>query len=301
MDSIQRIALGSIGVGLLVLALKYLAFWLTGSVALYSDALESIINVITAVAAFMAVRLSAKPADRNHPYGHHKAEYLSVVLEGVCIVLAAFSILREAYFAVLAPHPIEAPLKGLLISGVGTLINAAWGYLLIRRGRTARSPALVADGKHLFVDVYTSIGVVIGVGLVILTGVRQLDAIVAALVAVNIIWSGWGLMKESIAGLMDEAAPVDLQDQIRAVLMRHLDGTIEVHDLKTRSAGRVTFIEFHLVVEGRMSVSDSHAICDKLERVLQQAVDGALVTIHVEPEHKAKQTGSMVVSTGDLN
>jgi cation diffusion facilitator family transporter len=296
MDGIQKIALGSIGVGLVVLALKSAAFLLTGSVALYSDALESIINVITAVAAFLAVRLSAKPADRNHPYGHHKAEYLSVILEGVCIVLAAFSILREAWFAFLQPRIIDAPLKGLLVSGIGTLINAGWGFVLIRRGRAERSPALVADGKHLFVDVYTSLGVVVGVGLAVATGLTALDPLVAALVAVNIIWSGWGLMKESIAGLMDEAVPADELNQIRAVLAGHLDGTIQVHDLKTRAAGRVTFIEFHLVVSGGMSVSESHAICDRLERVLRQAVEGAVVTIHVEPEYKAKRTGDIVMS-----
>ncbi len=291
MDGVGKLAIGSIGVGLVVLGLKFAAFLLTGSVALYSDALESIINVVTAVAAFMAVRLSAMPPDQNHPYGHHKAEYLSVILEGVCIVLAAVSILREAYLALGVPRAIAAPFGGLLISLVGTVANAGWGFVLVRRGRAARSPALVADGKHLFVDVFTSIGVVIGVGLVVLTGVSALDPLVAAFVAVNILWSGWGLMKDSIAGLMDEAVPPGALSQIRVVLAAHLDGTIQVHDLKTRVAGRVTFIEFHLVVAGRMTVSDAHAICDRLENVLRREIEGAVVTVHVEPEHKAKQIG----------
>lgn len=296
MTTIRTVALGSIVVALVVLGLKALAYGVTGSVALYSDALESIINVLTAVAAFLAIRLSAIPADRNHPYGHNKAEYFSVILEGVCIVLAALSILREAYVSILHPSPIDAPLKGLIISAVGTAINAGWGLLLVRRGRAARSPALVADGKHLFVDVWTSLGVVVGVVLVVATGWLPLDGIVAALVAVNIVWSGWALMKESVAGLMDEAVPADQLDRIRAILSSHRDGTIEIHDLKTRAAGRASFIEFHLVVAGSMTVAESHAICDRLERVLRDDVEDAVVTIHVEPETKAKRTDDMVMS-----
>ncbi len=296
MGDIQRLAAGSIVVALIVLGLKALAYGLTGSVALYSDALESIINVLTAVAAFLAVRLSAKPADRNHPYGHHKAEYFSVILEGICIALAAISILREAVLTFHAPHQIDAPLSGLLVSGIGTTLNAGWGVLLTRRGRRQRSPALVADGRHLFVDVYSSLGVIVGVVLVVGTGVLVLDPIVAALVALNILWSGWGLLKESVAGLMDEAVPSDQLDRFEAVLSAERDGTIEIHDLKTRAAGSVTFVEFHLVVAGQMSVTDSHAICDRLERALRRESPGAVVTIHVEPEHKAKQTGVMVVT-----
>ena len=296
MGETQKIALGSIGVSALVLGLKAVAFALTGSVALYSDALESIINVITAVAAFIAVRLSALPADRNHPYGHAKAEYFSVILEGICIALAAVSILRQAVLSFADPHPIDAPLQGLLVSGIGTAVNAAWGLLLIRKGRVQRSPALVADGKHLFVDVWTSVGVIVGVGLTVATGILALDSIVAGLVAINILWSGWGLVKESVAGLMDEALPSDQLDRFQAVLQQDRDGTIEIHDLKTRAAGRVVFVEFHLVVDGRMTVADSHAICDRLERALRVESPDAVVTIHVEPEHKAKQTGVMVVT-----
>ena len=295
MGGVQTLAFGSIGVGLVVLGLKAAAYWLTGSVALYSDALESIINVVTAIAAFVAIRLSAVPPDHNHPYGHHKAEYLSVILEGICIAMAALSILRESYLTLSQPHGIDAPAQGLIINAVATAINGAWGTLLVRRGKAARSPALVADGKHLYVDVFTSLGVLAGVVLAVLTGIAILDPIIAALVAVNIVWSGWGLMKESLAGLMDEAVPGESLERIRSALAAHLDGTIQVHDLKTRMAGRVTFIEFHLVVSGRMTVAESHAICDRLERVLRQTFDGALVTIHVEPESKAKVTADVVV------
>jgi cation diffusion facilitator family transporter len=295
MDRALKLALGSIAVGVLVLGLKYLAYRLTGSIALYSDALESIINVATAVAAFFAVRLSATPADHNHPYGHHKAEYLSAVLEGVLIVIAALTVLREAYFGFLAPRELQAPIKGLLVNGAATVINALWCLVLFRFGRQWRSPALVADARHLWADVVTSVGVVVGVGLVVVTGWQQLDSILAALVAVNILWSGWRLMRESIAGLMDEAVPEETLTRVKELISVHADGAIEAHDLRTRQAGRVTFIEFHLVVPGTMSVSDSHALCDRIEAALRSGIDGATITIHVEPEEKAKHPGGIPV------
>ena len=295
MDKVQKLALGSILVGILVLGLKYLAYKVTGSIALYSDALESIINVATAIAAFFAVRWSAVPADANHPYGHHKAEYLSAVLEGVLIVVAALSVLREAYFGFLDPQPLEAPVKGLILNGVASTINAAWCFVLFRYGRLWRSPALVADARHLWTDVLTSAGVIVGVALVPLTGWLQLDAILAALVAVNILWSGWRLMRESIGGLMDEAVPEDTLTQVKEVISANAEGAIEAHDLRTRQAGRVTFIEFHLVVPGTMSVSESHAVCDRIEAALRKRVEGSIITIHVEPEEKAKHPGGVPV------
>ncbi|MBM6593706.1 cation diffusion facilitator family transporter [Microvirga pudoricolor] len=295
MDKLQKLALGSIVVGALVLALKYAAFHVTGSIALYSDALESIINVVTAVVAFFAIRVSAAPPDANHPYGHHKAEYFSAVLEGVLIILAALSILREAYFGFLAPKPLEAPGLGLAINGAASLINAAWSWTLIRQGRAFRSPALIADGRHLLADVVTSIGVIIGIGLALATGLTILDPILAALVAVNILWSGWGLVKESLSGLMDEAVPESVLVRVREAISANAEGAIEAHDLRTRHAGRMTFIDFHLVVPGQMSVTDAHDICDRLERALKAEVEDALITIHVEPDNKAKHAGIVVL------
>ena len=181
--------------GLVALGLKFAAYALTGSVALYSDALESIVNVATAVAALLALRYSAMPADANHPYGHYKAEYFSVVLEGVLIVVAALTILREAYFGITAPRSLAAPLVGLLINGAAAAINGAWCFVLIREGRRRRSPALVADGKHLLTDVVTSAGVIVGLGLAVVTGWAILDPLLAALVALNILWSGWSLIR----------------------------------------------------------------------------------------------------------
>ena len=163
MTTTIRLAIGSIFVGTLVLAIKTLAWWLTGSVALFSDALESTVNVATAVAALIAIRIAARPADTSHPYGHHKAEFFSAVLEGVMIIVAALLILREAYDGFMNPVALDLPIEGLLINGAATVINAVWAWILVSRGRSARSPALVADGKHLFTDVVTSAGVALGV------------------------------------------------------------------------------------------------------------------------------------------
>ncbi len=295
MDKIQRLAIGSIIVGAIVLALKYTAYRITGSIALYSDALESIINVVTAVAALMAVRLSAEPADKNHPYGHHKVEYFSAVLEGVLIIIAALAILREAYEGFLNPRALDAPAMGLAVNGLATIVNAAWAWILIREGRRHRSPALSADGRHLMTDVMTSAVVVVGLVLVPVTGWVWLDSLLAAFVALNIIWSGWMLMKESIGGLMDEALPEAVLSRVREVIAVNAEGAIEAHDLRTRHAGRLVFVDFHLVVAGNMSVTQAHDICDRLERALKAEIGEAQVTIHVEPDNKAKHAGIVVL------
>ena len=295
MTKIIKLAIGSIVVGVTVLALKSLAYWLTGSIALYSDALESTVNVATAIAALLAVRYSARPADAGHPYGHSKAEYFSAVLEGVMILVAAIMIMREAYFGFLAPKMLAAPLEGLLINGLASVINGVWCWALLREGRRLRSPALIADGRHLFSDVLSSIGVTLGVMLAIITGWAVLDPALAAAVGLNILWSGWQVMKESIGGLLDEAVPADTLQRIRGIISSEAEGAIEAHDLRTRQAGRITFIDFHLVVSGQMPVSDAHDICDRIERALKAEVGQALVTIHVEPENKAKHAGIVVL------
>lgn len=295
MTRIQTLAAGSIAVGLIVLALKYVAYHLTGSVALLSDAIESIVNVATAIAALIAISFAAQPADANHPYGHHKAEYISAVIEGVLIVIAAIFILREAWLAYLSPRMIDAPWRGLAVNGVASVINAIWCYILIKQGRAQKSPALVADGRHLLTDVVSSVGVFGGVALAAVTGLSVLDPILAALVAVNILWSGWRLMKESVGGLLDEALPESDLSRIRTVIAANADGAIEAHDLRTRQAGRMTFVDFHLVVKGQMSVTEAHDICDRLERAIKAEVQDALISIHVEPDDKAKHSGIVVL------
>lgn len=294
-ERMQKLALGSIAIGFVVLGLKAFAYRITGSIALYSDAVESIVNVVTAMIALYAVRVSQRPADDEHPYGHHKAEYFSAVLEGVLIILAALAILREAYEGFMTPRLIDAPWQGLLVNGLASCLNAGWAMVLIRQGRAMRSPALVADGRHLMTDVVTSLGVIVGLIGAVVTGWARLDAVLAALVAVGILWSGWGLMRESVGGLMDRAVSPEELAAIRAVIARHAEGAIEAHDLRTRHAGRATFIDFHLVVPGDMGVSHAHSICDEIEQALRALVADAQITIHVEPEEKAKHRGIVVL------
>jgi cation diffusion facilitator family transporter len=291
----RKVAFGSLGVSLLVVLIKGAAWQITGSVALFSDALESIINVVTAITALLAISFAAQPPDAQHPYGHQKAEYLSAVVVGVMIVLAGVAILREAWQGLVDPQPIDAPLLGLAVSSVATVMNALWSRVLIRTGRAHRSPALISDGKHLFADVVTSIGVVVGVGLVVLTQVHVLDAIIAALVAVHVLWSGWEVIRENSGGLLDEAAPEDEVQKIKQIIAAHADTAIEAHDVRTRLAGKTTFIDFHLVVPGWMTVARSHEICDRLESELEKELGHAVVTIHVEPDELAENRGVRVV------
>ncbi|MEX6507996.1 cation diffusion facilitator family transporter [Jiella sp. M17.18] len=291
----KRIAAMSIGVAVAVLAIKYVAYELTGSVALFSDALESIVNVVAGAVALWAVTVSYKPADSDHPFGHTKAEYFSAVVEGVLIVVAALLILKEAWDAFLVPRTLETPLLGIAVNGIATVINFAWGWFLIRRGRTHRSPALAADGRHMMADVVTSVGVLIGLVVATWTGWEVLDPAMAALVALNILREGYKVVTSSLSGLMDQAIDSQEEAQVRDLISSNADGAIEVHDLKTRLAGRAMFIEFHLVVPGEMSVGAAHDICDRIEDALQEAFVGVRVSIHVEPEGEAKQTGVPVL------
>lgn len=294
-DRISATALASIFVAFAVMGIKYLAYLQTGSVALYSDALESIVNVITAVVALVAVQVSRRPADKRHQYGHHKAEFFSAVLEGVLIVIAALMILREAWGAFVTPRALDQPLVGILINGVATALNAGWSWFLISRGTAWRSPALAADGWHLLTDVATSAGVLVGLALAAITGWTILDPLLAAAVAINILWAGYHLTSQSMSGLMDEAVDGPIQAKIREAIAANGDGALQVHDIRTRHAGQATFIEFHLVVPGDMKVSDAHEICDRLEDALRKTVEGAQIVIHVEPEHKAKAKGAVVL------
>lgn len=295
MSQTLKIAIGSLLIGGLVLGLKALAWWLTGSVALLSDALESTVNLATAFAALVAIRVAARPADSDHPYGHHKAEYFSAVLEGVMIIVAAMFILNEVYTGLFAPRALETPFVGLAINGVATALNAVWAFVLVRRGRALKSPALVADGKHLWTDVVTSAGVALGLVLAVMTGWWLLDPLMAGLVAVNILWSGWTVVRESLSSLLDEAVPEATLCRIREIIAEKATGAVEAHDLRTRQAGRATFVDFHLVVPADMSVYDAHEICDRVEAAIGKAVPECRVTIHIEPEHKSKHSGIVVL------
>ena len=287
-STVQLIGAASIVVALCVMGLKYAAYLVTGSVALYSDALESIVNLVAAVAALVAISFGARPADKEHPFGHHKAEYFSAVLEGALIIVAALLIFREAYDALLQPRQLEALGLGMGLSVLATALNGGWAAFLIRRGRRHRSPALVADGWHLLTDVLTSVGVIAGLLLAKATGIALLDPLLAVAVAAYILWSGSKIAMASLSGLLDEAADADIQARIRAAIKESGDGALEAHGVRTRIAGPVVFIEFHLVVPGAMSVHEAHEICDRLEAALEAEIEGSDVVIHVEPEHKAE-------------
>lgn len=289
-----KLAIGSLLVGIVVLALKLLAWQVTGSVALLSDALESTVNLVTAFAALIAIQIAAMPADANHPFGHQKAEFFSAVLEGVMIIIAAILILREAYAGFFRPHAIDAPIPGLLINAAATALNAFWAWILVRHGDRLQSPALSADGWHLWADVVTSTGVVLGILLALMTGWWILDPLMAAMVAVSILWSGSRIVKESLGGLMDEAASAETVARIRQIIATEGAGALEAHDLRTRYAGSATFMQFHLVVPGNMTVFDAHEICDRLETAIRQAVPGARITIHVEPEQRSEHGGILI-------
>jgi cation diffusion facilitator family transporter len=288
-------AAGSIAVGAVVLALKLAAWKITGSAALFSDAAETVVNVVAACVAWGALRFAAIPADANHPYGHDKAEFFSAVIEGVLIVLASVLIVEQAWLAWRNPQPLEQGLLGLGLNAVSSVLNVGWASLLLRRGKSLRSPALMADGRHLMSDVVTSVGVLVGVGLVFATGLEWLDPVVAVMAALYVLVSGISVIKGSVSGLMDEAPSEEVMSRIRAIVAEHAQGAIEAHDLRTRHAGRLMFLEFHLVVPGAMAVKDAHAICDRIEAALKAEMEGLMITIHVEPEGKAKHHGVLVL------
>ncbi len=287
--TVARLAFWSIPFAFAIMAVKFLAWKLTGSVALFSDALESIINVLAAFMALWAIRISQIPPDKNHPFGHYKAEYLSAVVEGVLIVLAALLILNQAIPALMAPQAIDAPVLGLAINGMAALANAAWAYLLIRRGKEHRSPALSADGAHIMADVVTSASIIIGLILAVVTGWAILDPILAIFVALNILRTGWNMIRSSVDALMDGAVSTTEADQIETAILENAKGANEIHDVRIRRAGPALFIEFHLVVDGEMNVTDSHAICDRIEAALEALAPHAHVTIHVEPAFKSEK------------
>ncbi|WJH40439.1 cation diffusion facilitator family transporter [Aliirhizobium terrae] len=281
---VGRLAFWGIPISIGVMGLKMLAWWVTGSVALLSDGLESFVNVTAAFIAYFVIRYAERPADHDHQFGHHKAEYISAVVEGVLIVVAAILIIQEAWDALASPAVMEAPALGLAINAVAGVFNAIWATILIRTGTKFRSPALTADGHHIMSDVVTSAGVFVGLILAVVTGYAILDPLLAILVAINILWQGYKVISHSLGGLMDKALEPDEEAAVRAAITTHSTGALDVHDLKSRRAGAAAFIDFHLVVPASMSVGEAHDICDRLEDAIKEVIPGATLAIHVEPE-----------------
>jgi cation diffusion facilitator family transporter len=280
--TLKRFAWLSIAAALLTIALKALAYGLTGSVGLLSDALESIVNLAGAIMALAMLTIAARPADEDHAYGHGKAEYFSSLFEGLLILVAAASIAMAGLQRLLAPRPLEQIGLGLGISVTASLVNLVVARILLRAGRRYRSITLKADAQHLMTDVWTSAGVLVGVGAVAFTGWQWLDPVVALLVAGNIIWTGIHIVRDSVSGLMDAALPAADQAQIQHVLEPYLRDGVQCHALLTRQSGARRFVSFHLLVPGAWTVQLGHQLAEKIEADLRQAMPDLVVLIHLE-------------------
>lgn len=281
-ESPVRYAWLSIGAAVLTIGLKASAYWLTGSVGLLSDALESIVNLVGASMALAMLIIAARPADEEHAYGHSKAEYFSSGLEGGLILVAAITIAWTAIGRLIDPQPLEQVGWGLGVSLAASLVNLIVAQVLLRAAKRHHSITLEADAKHLMTDVWTSAGVVVGVGAVALTGWQRLDPIVAMLVAANIIWSGVQIMRESILGLMDTALPASELQAVRAILDRYATSEVQYHALRTRQSGARRFVSVHVLVPGVWTVQRGHQLLEKIESDLRQTLPTVTVFTHLE-------------------
>jgi cation diffusion facilitator family transporter len=282
--ALTRYAWLSIAAALATILLKGLAWWLTGSVGLLSDALESFVNLAGALMALAMLSLAAQPADDTHAHGHGKAEYFSSAFEGFLIIVAAISIGYAAVERLLNPQPIEAVGIGLGVSVLASVINLVTARTLMAVGRKYNSITLEADARHLLTDVWTSAGVIAGVGLVWLTGRLWLDPVIAMLVAANIVWTGWQLMHRSAGGLMDASLPGEQLGAIETVLDDYRSQGLDFHALRTRQAGTRAFVTLHVLAPGEWTVQLGHDWCERIEADIRRAVPHAHVTTHLEPK-----------------
>ncbi|MCW1804680.1 cation diffusion facilitator family transporter [Brachybacterium squillarum] len=280
---LTRFAWLSIAAAILTISLKAGAWVMTGSVGLLSDAAESVVNLVAAVVALIALRVAIRPATERFLYGRAKAEYFSAAVEGVMIFVAAAVILVSSVERFIHPRPIENVGWGLAISVVASLVNGGVALVLLRAGRTHRSITLRADGKHLMTDVVTSAGVLVGVALVVITGWDRLDPVVAFLVGVNIIVTGVGLISESVSGLLDKALPEEENEVITEILRRRTDGTVTFHGLQTREAGQERYMNVHVLVPDEWTVKQGHDYIEELETELMTALPSLRVLTHLEP------------------
>jgi cation diffusion facilitator family transporter len=282
-QSLTRFAWLSIAAALVTMALKTIAYWLTGSVGLLSDALESLVNLAGAVMALAMLSVAARPADEDHAYGHGKAEYFSAGAEGAMIVIAAVSIAVAAVDRLLHPRPIEKVGIGLAVSVGASLVNLAVALILRRAARVHRSATLNASSHHLLTDVWTSAGVLVGVGAVALTGWLVLDPVVALAVAANIVFTGGRIMRDSVAGLMDAALPPNELAVLRELLDRYAADGIEYHALRTRQSGARRFVSVHVLVPPEWTVQQGHDLLERIEADVRRALPPVTVDTHLEP------------------
>jgi len=283
MPSIVRYAWLSVAAALVTMALKGTAAWLTGSLGLLSDALESFVNLGAALIAVVSLKVAAREPDENHHYGYTKAEYFSAAVEGALVVLAALAIVAVAVPRLIEPRPIARFDIGIVISLVAAAVNLGTALVLLRAGKRHDSIALEADGYHLLTDVWTSIGVVVGVGATVLTGWLALDPLIAIAVAAHIAWTGAKVLRRSLLALMDRALPEPEMEHIRKILEPYRVRGLDYHALRTRRAGRLRLVDMHLLVPGAMTVSEAHRVADEIEDQIRAALPGSAVLTHLEP------------------
>jgi cation diffusion facilitator family transporter len=281
--TLARFAWLSIGAAIVTIGLKAAAYLFTGSVGLLSDALESLVNLVSAILALIALHVAARPPDEEHAYGHSKAEYFSSGVEGGLITIAAISIAATAIPRLFNPQPIESGLVGLSVSTVAALINLGVALVLRRAGQRYNSIALVADSQHLLTDVITSVGVIIGVGLVLVTGWLWLDPVIALLMAANIVWMGVKLVRTSALGLLDTALPEDEVTKLREVLRSYQSQGVQHHALRTRQAGARSFVSVHILVPAKWTVRQGHQLLERVEADIRAAIPNTTVFTHLEP------------------
>lgn len=282
-SSLTSYAWLSIAAAVVTIALKTIAYLLTGSVGLLSDALESLVNLATAIMALAMLTVAARPADADHTYGHSKAEYFSSALEGMLILVAAGTIAWAAASRLLAPQPIEQVGLGLAISTAASLINLGVAQVLLRASKRNRSITLEGNARHLMTDVWTSGGVLLGVGLVWLTGRQWLDPAIALIMAANIVWSGVQLVRRSALGLMDTALPEEDLAEVRTVLEAYAERGMQYHALRSRQAGARRFVSLHLLMPDSWTIQQGHRVAEEVEGAIRQRLIYTTVFTHLEP------------------
>ncbi|MCA9948132.1 MAG: cation transporter [Anaerolineales bacterium] len=286
--SLIKFAWLSIGTAVFTIALKLVAYLLTGSVGLFSDALEGFVNLAAAIVVFITLKIVEKPPDDEHEYGHDKAEYFSSGIEGTLIVLAALSILYTSIVRLLNPQPLEQVGLGLTLALTASAINLVVGQLLIRAGKQHNSITLEADGKHLMSDVWTSVGVVVGIMIAVWSGFERLDPLIGILVGLKIGWEGFQIFRRSAGGLMDVAIVPDERAAVETILNNHAADGVTWHALRTRQSGSRRFIIVHLLVPGAWQVQEAHDMAETIDAEIQAKINYATVITHIEPVEDPK-------------
>lgn len=281
-SKLTRFAWLSIAVAILTISLKTVAYFLTNSVGLLSDALESIVNLVGALMALGMLTIAARPADENHTFGHSKAEYFSSGVEGTLILIAAISIGYTAIERIINPQPLEKLGIGLIVSVVASMANLAVSLILRRAGKQYNSISLTSNSHHLMTDVWTSGGVLLGVGAVALTNWQVLDSVIAIVVALNIVWTGFGIIRKSVLGLMDTAIDKEYLDSIQRILDTHKNSQVKFHALRTRQSGSLKIISLHVLVPGSWTVERGHQFATQIENELSNAIPDSSIFTHLE-------------------